>query len=91
MTVEALAGRSGPAARALAASRLQAWSAWFTPPARIADSVCDNTGGGPRQARGGNHGSRAYGFMLPPGLFQPSHSSTRSSVGCLAMYPPARV
>jgi hypothetical protein len=27
-----------------------------------------------------------YGFMLAPGLFQPSHCSTLTSVGCRAMY-----
>src|SRR3954452_22800944 len=63
----------------------------FTPPARVADGVCDNTGVGARQARGRSHGPDPYGFMLPPGVFQASHSSTRSSAGCLARYPPARV
>ena len=31
-----------------------------------------------------------YGFMLPPGLFHPSHSSTFNIAGCLATYPPVR-
>jgi hypothetical protein len=29
--------------------------------------------------------------MLPPGLFQPSHSSTLVTVGCLARNPPVRI
>jgi hypothetical protein len=36
-------------------------------------------------------GSRTYGLKLPPGLFQPSHSSTLDNAGCLAMYPSVRV
>jgi hypothetical protein len=86
-----LAARSARAARALAASRLQALVCWFTPPARIADGVCDNTGAGRAKREAAITGSRAYGLMLPPGLFQPSHSSTLDNAGCLAMYPPVRV
>jgi hypothetical protein len=84
-----LAARSARAARALAASRMQ--GCWFTPPARIADGVCDNTGAGGAKREAAITGSRAYGLMLPPGLFQPSHSSTLNNAGCLARYPPARV
>jgi hypothetical protein len=64
---------------------------WFTPPARIDDGVCDNTGAGRAKRDAAITGSRAYGFMLPPGLFQPSQSSTLNHAGCLARYPPARV
>jgi hypothetical protein len=64
---------------------------WFTPPARIDDGVCDNTGAGRAKRDAAITGSRAYGFMLPPGLFQPSQSSTLNNAGCLARYPPARV
>jgi hypothetical protein len=86
-----LAARSARAARALAASRMQGWSAGSLPPARIADGVCDNTGAGRARREAAITGSRAYGLMLPPGLFQPSHSSTLDNAGCLARYPPARV
>jgi hypothetical protein len=62
-----------------------------TPPARIADGVCDNTGAGHAKREVAIRGSRAYGLMLPPGLFQPSHPRTLNNAGCLARYPPARV
>ena len=86
-----LAARSARAARALAASRMQAWSAGSLPPARIADGVCDNTGAGRATREGALTGSRAYGLMLLPGMFQPSHSNTVNSAGCLAMYPPVSI
>ena len=84
-----LAARSARAARALAASRMQAWSAGSR--RRRASLAAFVTTPAPGAA--GERGQitvRAYGLMLPPGLFQPSHSSTRSSAGCLAMYPPAQ-
>jgi len=35
-------------------------------------------------------GRERYGFMLPPGLFHPSHPSTLNIAGCLATNPPVR-
>ena len=90
MTVEAVAARSGGAARALRCFTT-AGLVWFTPPARIADCVCDDTGAARAKREAAITGSRAYGLMLPPGLFQPSHSSTLDNAGCLARYPPVRV
>ena len=51
----------------------------------------NNTGAGRATREGALTGSRAYGLMLLPGMFQPSHPSTVSSAGCLAMYPPVSI
>jgi hypothetical protein len=86
-----LAARSARAARALAASRMQAWSAGSAAGAHSLTTFVNNTGAGRAKREAAITGSRAYGLMLPPGLFQPSHSSTPNNAGCLARYPPARV
>ena len=51
----------------------------------------NNTGAGRATREGALTGSRAYGLMLLPGMFQPSHSNTVNSAGCLAMYPPVSI
>jgi len=88
---ERLRGADGASERCARCFTKAGLVCWFTPAARIADGVCDNTGAGCAKREGAVTGSRAYGLMLLPGMFQPSHSSTVNSAGCLAMYPPVRV
>src|SRR3954469_15739399 len=86
-----LAARSARAARAPAASRLQAWSAGSRRRRASLTAFVTTPAPGAPSERQQSRVPRAYGFMLPPGLFQPSHSSTLNTAGCLAMYPPVRV